>query len=292
MKLDLSNRTIRQHERAISHNNFWRILGDMVIAFIVILVVDYLIDQLLGLTNPEGFTVRVGLAPVLDFISTLASSLFSMGIMWGLVDLTRQGGPYDQGSLVKPYKEKLGRNILALLLLSLISFIPTFLVGILSGLGLISADALSMDAWQVSASFFAILVVAWIILSIILTWLDLSLALVAPLLGDHPDMGPWQVMKESFRLMKGNRWKLLGLILSYIWFPLLIIILGTVAFFYVAFFSSAQGANIFLAISLFFFVLLIAALLALYYGLRLNVARALFYTALVDKDKATSCFPG
>lgn len=94
MKLDLSNRTIHQHEKTISHSNFWRILGDMVISFIVVFAIDYLIDQVISLDPQEGLSLRFGLVPLLNLISTLASSLFSMGIMWGLVRLVRHGGSY------------------------------------------------------------------------------------------------------------------------------------------------------------------------------------------------------
>lgn len=293
MKLDLSNRTIHQHEKTISHSNFWRILGDMVISFIVVFAIDYLIDQVISLDPQEGLSLRFGLVPLLNLISTLASSLFSMGIMWGLVRLVRHGGSYDQGSLVQPFKEKLGRNILALFLLALIGLIPTIVIGLASGFGLIGASILSTEAWQADAAFFGIFILAGIILGIVVTCLDLSLAMVSPLLGDYPEMGAWQVMKESFRMMKGNRWKLLGLILTYIWIPILILIASIVAFFaYAIAASPVQGPSYVLAFSLFFFALLVAALIGLYYGLRLNVAKALFYTALVDKEKGTSCFPG
>ena len=293
MKLDLSNRTIRQHEKPISHSNFWRILGDMVIGFLVVFALDYLIDQLISLDPQQGLTIRFGLTPLLNLISTLASSLFSMGIMWGLVRLVRHGGSYDQGSLVQPFKEKLGRNILALFLLALIGLIPTIVVGVLSGFGFMSAIILSTEEWQGYAAFFGIFILAGIILGIIATWLDLSLAMVSPLLGDYPEMGAWQVMKESFRMMKGNRWELLGLILTYIWIPILIVIVSIVAFFaYAIATSPVQGPSYVLAFSLFFFALLVAALIGLYYSLRLNVAKALFYTALEDKEKGTSCFPG
>ena len=293
MKLDLSNRTIHQHEKTISHSNFWRILGDMVISFIVVFAIDYLIDQVISLDPQEGLSLRFGLVPLLNLISTLASSLFSMGIMWGLVRLVRHGGSYDQGSLVQPFKEKLGRNILALFLLALIGLIPTIVIGLASGFGLIGASILSTEAWQADAAFFGIFILAGIILGIVVTWLDLSLAMVSPRLGDYPEMGAWQVMKESFRMMKGNRWKLLGLILTYIWIPILILIASIVAFFaYAIAASPVQGPSYVLAFSLFFFALLVAALIGLYYGLRLNVAKALFYTALVDKEKGTSCFPG
>lgn len=195
--------------------------------------------------------------------------------------------------MVQPFKEKLGRNILALFLLALIGLIPTIVVGVLSGFGFIGASILSTEEWQGYAAFFGIFILAGIILGIVVTWLDLSLAMVSPLLGDYPEMGAWQVMKESFRMMKGNRWKLLGLILTYIWIPILILIASIVAFFaYAIAASPVQGPSYVLAFSLFFFALLVAALIGLYYGLRLNVAKALFYTALVDKEKGTSCFPG
>lgn len=157
---------------------------------------------------------------------------------------------------------------------------------ILGGSGMIQIDAAALEQ------------LSWMMLPIVLIFLVVFLAFVLPIvyryrmadfvLLDHPEAGALYALRESRQMMRGNRWGLFRLDLSFWWYYVLLFLANALA--YGDWLLSFAGITLPLSDSASFYLfalLSLAANFVLFYLLynKLNVTYALAYGELKPKEE-------
>ena len=147
------------------------------------------------------------------------------------------------------FKKRYWKSVGTYLLLGWIVFWKAFVLCILAGLLILLGAAMLIDLGVISRGYVLITFIVlsgiflWFLICIRLIMLAFDYAMVGHLIADRADLSPWQILKESKRMMKGNRLRLLGLELSFIgWFFVVILTLGLGSPFLGAYMNAARTA--------------------------------------------------
>lgn len=280
-KLALPNRAIRQAEKEITPISLKPLLADFAIILILSAVVSSITDFTLARFQSSGNSIEL----VNTLISTLVFALLSYGMTWGLVDAAKTHTPYQALSIFRPFKKNFWHNTWTSLLSQIVNIVVIWLMSLLAAFALVIIAALvlgSEDAWLL-----VVLVGGGLLIALIAYWVNISLAMTPILLKEEPDRGAFQVIKNSWRLMRGNRWRYFCLMLSYKWIAYLLIFISIVVAIGVT--VATNRINVaglgFLGFVLFFAVALFIVFVSVYYGLRSKVAAAVFYQARLEQER-------
>lgn len=193
----------------------------------LIVLCYFAIEFLLGL-----FVGIFLIVPVFGFLLSIAYTIFTIPMSYGLlISFLKLKRGEDVGytdfiatafsSFTKVWSV-IGYSILKLLPYFICLLIGFILIGMSSGFALTSY--LFMGKANVYASILHILSILLILGSYIaLIPKGFSLALIFPILYDHPQMKGKEIVEESFRLMDGHRWDLFYLYLTFIGWGILAI---------------------------------------------------------------------
>lgn len=185
----------------------------------------------------------------IEIIALLLPVLFGGPLMFGLIggcmDISR-GGKFTIKRLFFAFKDswftKALKSYLLFVIVSLLSMIicmlPAIIVSALSS-GL--SDGFAAIATNV---IIVLLYIGGIVLALQFIF---RLALMIPLLIDHPDMKVMEAANFSVKAMRGNTWKFFILMLSYIGWYVLSIGIAAAVVFITAYAGYAYAQNIFLS---------------------------------------------
>ncbi len=192
----------------------------------VLLMVPPLLLFILGMSKAGS---SIAAARAIEVIAALVPLVFGgplfIGLLGGAMDISR-GQHFKTGRLFFAFRDNwffkaIGSYLLfsiAAFIITLICELPAIIVSTLSaGLG----DGFAAVATQV------IVIILYIGGTVLATQFYLRLALMFPLLIEHPDMKVMEAAKFSIKAMKGNTWKLFLLFLSYIGWYILVIAVGS-----------------------------------------------------------------
>lgn len=185
-----------------------------------LLMLPPLLLFILGMTKTSSSSAA---AKAIEVIACLVPLIFGgplfMGILRGSMDISRGRG-FKTGTLFFAFKDNwFFKAVGSYLLFTVVSFIITMIFLIPA----IIVYALSADLGDGFAAVATQVIV--ILLSIggvvLAAQFTLRLALMIPLLIEHPEMKVMEAARFSVKAMKGNTWKLFLLFLSYIgWYIL------------------------------------------------------------------------
>lgn len=196
----------------------------------VLLMLPPLLLFILGMTKTSSSSAA---ARAIEVIACLVPLVFGgplfMGILSGSMDISR-GRDFKTGTLFFAFKDNwFFKAVGSYLLFTVVSFIINMIF-------LIPAMVVYALSANLGDGFAAVATqVIVILLSIggivIAAQFALRLALMIPLLIEHPEMKVMEAARFSVKAMKGNTWKLFLLFLSYIgWYILSFAIAGAILF--------------------------------------------------------------
>ena len=189
---------------------------------------------------------------IIAYLFTLAITflifLISVGHIKMYLDLVIGKEP-DIESLLYGFKNKPWRTILTFVLMSLIVIlIAAPFLAISTGAAvyfIISAES-TTTALAIIAGI--IMIVGFIGYVVVITILSLAFSQIIYLLVDLPNYSAIQILKLSNKIMKGNKWRLIGLQLSFIGHFLLGLITCGLYFFYFLPYYNTTMANFYMSI--------------------------------------------
>lgn len=159
-----------------------------------------------GIGNIFSETAGIAVMAVIYVLWILLAFVLSTGYTWAFLKL-RRGAQTGAGELFRPFG-KLGK-VLGVNVLMFLVFLVIYLVG--AGI----AALLAAFVHPVAA------VIISIALAVVLCYVMLGFAMTPYLLHDQPELGVCGCIKRSMYVMKGHRWQLFVLSLSFFWWYLL-----------------------------------------------------------------------
>lgn len=188
-----------------------------------------------GIITPMFYT-GAGLIPTIiyfaaSFIISLLTYFFYTGI-YRMHLAAARGEELLLGQLLFPIKNGSNRFLIVSFVLALISFLQVIPSQIASNRATVMATGTLDEMLAASQGFIALNTVT-IIISIAAIILVLGLSLAPLLLIDNPDMTAMEALATSWKYMKGNKWRLFVLELSFIGLCLLGILTFGIAFLWI-----------------------------------------------------------
>lgn len=200
--------------------NYGKYIGAMLLYFVAAMILNRIPNIIVDPISEEA--VLTGNLTILfpyffktfglSLIIGLISSVFTIGILKMYLDGAR-GHEVKVRDLFFGFRHHPDRVILVQFILTVIQ-----LVLMAPGYGFAMYYAMVPDAPD---SILYIGVVLLIIAFVPIFWLNLCFSQAMMLITDYVDIGPIQALKESYRLMKGNKWRLFLLQLSFMGLSLL-----------------------------------------------------------------------
>lgn len=178
---------------------------------------------------------------LLSILSTLLSFVFGIAILNLSLKLARGNGFELKNVLVKPrvYLRYIGYAVIIGVIQFVIAFVGVFLIGgsfigaILGGTSTIETSTVDMSGefsllQGASSGMLIIAVISILVIMALIIYIQLLYyAAEYTIISDHDDIGVIDSMRLSRKLIKGRKWKLIGLQLSFIgWGILSIFTLG------------------------------------------------------------------
>ena len=207
----------------------------------VISVVFMLADQLISMVFPEsGGLSTIGLrsflstlSSILPIVSFILSMCLSFGFLGGMVRVSR--GQYTSPNALRTGFERffplLRLTALKALIITGLSVGATYLTSLvealtpaLSGGSLLNEGTLTLDPAAIEAIYAATPAMVAIFLAVMLIFgvpMLYRLRLADYVLYDHPETGALYALRQSRLMMRGNRWAMFQLDLSFWWYFLL-----------------------------------------------------------------------
>ena len=287
----------------------------------VISVVFMLADQLISMVFPEtGGLSTIGLrsflstlSSILPIVSFILSMCLSFGFLGGMVRVSR--GQYTSPNALRTGFERffplLRLTALKALIITGLSIGATYLTSLiytlsplsdslvealtpaLSSGSLLSEGTLTLDPATIEAIYAATPAMLAIFLAVMLVFgvpMLYRLRLADYVLYDHPETGALYALRQSRLMMRGNRWAMFQLDLSFWWYYLLLAAAAVVAYGDVV--LSLLGVSLPLSGTvsyfLFFALSLIADFAVYYFALaKVEVTYAGAYDAIVPRQQPT-----
>lgn len=294
---------INREASAIQQGNTLPILGAMLITGVITGFITWAIEMITG--TGDTATASSSMVTIAGFASMLITIFVSfplgLGLDWSVLRLVDEDR-FHIGNIFEPFQRRYFRNIWNQIILTIVIFLWTILIG--SVLGLIGAaifylvgapltppNDLTAGDYSGLAGVFVGLIFAFIIIySIIMTVITLRLAMNNYLLFDNDRIGGRKPLKVSKTMMKGNKWTLFWIGFQNAIYPILlsIVIFGGITLLSV-FLPNPGLLAIFLTIIGFIAVFIFS----IKYAVRQLVAVALFYRLITDEygDDLDRAFP-
>lgn len=175
------------------------------------------------------YVISLALA-LIPIVGPIANAVISVPISYGFVVSfikLKRGEEFKYAGFLNEAFANFGRvwgvyghTLLKLILPLLLVFIFLVLLGT-SGIASISISLLNTSAREGSSVLFIISFVGYIVSLIYLMVKGLLYSFTNYILYDNPNMSGKEIVEESERLMKGNRWKLIWLGLTFIGWAIL-----------------------------------------------------------------------
>ncbi|MCZ0718025.1 DUF975 family protein [Aerococcus kribbianus] len=290
-KLSTKNKLIRQEASKMLEGNAWSFFGATLIAGII----GSLVSFSEFFTDSQYYLLLFFISGVLYFV---VSNLLNMGILWESITMVDKDY-YRLSGIFKPFTQRPFRNILIILLYTLLFFFITILIfgiailgtglimenttGILDSIqGIVTTPSVaSLDPQYLIAigRFFGVSFLLTLLGFIPLTVIYYRYVLVQYIPFDNNETGPFQAFKVSATMMKGNKFKLFRIDFFYAFIIILFWVIAGIAVGLTASLFNSAIVTIILAI----IFLLAGILISIILFLRAYSARALFYRLLTDE---------
>lgn len=201
--MKLKGKELKRIARGNLSGNFGIPMLALILTYVITTAIDLVFTSAIGTpVAPMHFAIYY----FAEFLIFLVTQLFTPGNTLIQLNIARKE-PTRPGLALYGFKNHPDRYILATLLILLISIIPA--APAIIGLAY-------LYFYEITILFIPLCILAYIISIVLLVWIGLSTQLVYYLLLDHDEMKPFEALKQSFALMKGNRGRLLYLMLSFI----------------------------------------------------------------------------
>lgn len=178
-----------------------------------------------------GFSIRTMIFYVASFIIALLTQFFYIGIYHMHLNAAR-GKEIQFSQLAFPVKNGSNRFLVVSFVLTIISYITIIPGQILTNKTNAMMYSSADTAMGAAVSVVALSIVT-IILAIVVLILTLGFSLAPFLLIDNPEMNAMEALSSSWKYMKGNKWRLFLLELSFIGLCILGILTFCIAFLWI-----------------------------------------------------------
>ena len=215
---------LKDAARACLLGHYGILIGTMIIIEIAIIIFNMPFGSMMnqGILFMVPYRIILGYAG--SIVVSLVAMVFSCGISYMHLNISRQKAVRFSDVLycIKNRPDKYLGLGLIIIVISTLLMLPGTLCSII-GAFISQQESNIRTASILLFASFVLLIVGCIVLFIIM----LSWSQAVYLLLDHPDLTVWGAIKRSTQAMKGNKWRLFVLYLSFIgWFFLGLISMG------------------------------------------------------------------